>query len=333
MECAGQAIMGKKYPRTYQLVDLGAATPDDKVASAEALGQFLSRPKAQAGDADYVPLFIEEKIDGANLGFSMDPTDFSIRAQNRAHVVCEGLGEQWKGLSTWVDEHRSALYKLLEPFMGSDSAPGAKPGELDEDIEAEGVAASSTSNRGADASDVQIPVLYGEWVKIRHSMFYDRLPGYFVAFDLWTGDRFLTRAELHTLLSNAYDDTTGERIPVVPILHKGPLYVTNMDDGAAGATKDLEHFVEAQVSRFKSAAMAAPGAEKIHGDKTGQHAEGIVLRRELPDGQLLKMKVVRAAFKQGIAETGHFIHQATVTQVVDEEFKWSYPEECFTQAA
>jgi len=285
-----------------------------------------------AGDETYIPIFIEEKVDGANLGFSMDPESWSIRAQNRAHLVCDSIGEQWKGLDTWLEGHSSALYKVLAAFMGINSGTGAPVAE--EDFEAEEVAAASVGEVVA-ASDMKLPVLYGEWLKVKHSMYYDRLPGYFIAFDLWTGERFLTRAELHTALSQAYDDSSGERIPVIPILHHGPFFITSLSRGGKGSSgaKDVENFLDSQLSVFKSLAMAAPGAELEHGDKTGQHVEGIVLRRELPDGGLLKMKVVRGEFQREIVDKGHFMHQKTVVQKVDEEVKWSYPSECFTQAA
>ena len=61
-----------RFPHTPHLVWLGEGTPrDDKVLSHLEVNALLS--------ADVV---VEEKLDGANLGFSLS-TDGGLRAQNR----------------------------------------------------------------------------------------------------------------------------------------------------------------------------------------------------------------------------------------------------------
>lgn len=34
-------------------------------------------------------------------------------------------------------------------------------------------------------------IIFGEWLRARHNIFYDNLPDYFVAFDIWDGYRYL----------------------------------------------------------------------------------------------------------------------------------------------
>lgn len=34
-------------------------------------------------------------------------------------------------------------------------------------------------------------VVYGEWLRARHNIFYDKIPDFFVAFDVWDGHRYL----------------------------------------------------------------------------------------------------------------------------------------------
>ena len=61
-----------RFPHTPHLAWLGAGSPrDDKVLSAAQAQALL------AGE-----VVVEEKLDGANLGFSL-ATDGELRAQNR----------------------------------------------------------------------------------------------------------------------------------------------------------------------------------------------------------------------------------------------------------
>ena len=87
--------------------------------------------------------------------------------------VTSESGSQWKGLTRWVETNELGLRSIL---------------------------AEVTSRK----------VLYGEWLYARHSVAYDKLPAYFVAFDVWDdGEQaFLSRNSFHALLKE-----TG--IPVV----------------------------------------------------------------------------------------------------------------------
>jgi hypothetical protein len=57
-------------------------------------------------------IFIDEKIDGANLGISID-SDWKIIFQNRSHIVHSTSHSQFKGLNNWLDAHRLELCKIL----------------------------------------------------------------------------------------------------------------------------------------------------------------------------------------------------------------------------
>merc|ERR1712224_797920 len=87
----------------------------------------------------------EEKVDGANLGLSLT-TAYEVRVQNRSHYVSAQSHTQFKPLAGWLDEHSWALCQLLEP---------------------------------------EVEILFGEWVAMTHTCSYDKLPGYFLAFDLY----------------------------------------------------------------------------------------------------------------------------------------------------
>ncbi|CAD2220857.1 dual specificity phosphatase [Angomonas deanei] len=124
-----------KFPRTRHLINLGAATRDDLVLDRHDLDHFLR-----------TPIYVEEKIDGANFGISIDPTTYQIVCQNRSHVVSSGYHPQFGKLTPWLAEHSAELYQLL--------VPGRE-------------------------------VLYGEWLVAQHSIHYTKLPDYFIAFDLF----------------------------------------------------------------------------------------------------------------------------------------------------
>ncbi|KAJ7045075.1 ATP dependent DNA ligase [Mycena alexandri] len=88
-----------KFPRTPHLINLGAATSDDILATdLPALsGQHV---------------VITEKVDGANMAFWLS-SDREIRVQNRSHYVSPASHEQFKKLGLWVDTHRAALQRIL----------------------------------------------------------------------------------------------------------------------------------------------------------------------------------------------------------------------------
>ena len=57
-------------------------------------------------------VIVEEKIDGANLGFSLSVTG-QIQAQNRSHFVTQAEHRQFGQLTLWIHEHRSVLVRIL----------------------------------------------------------------------------------------------------------------------------------------------------------------------------------------------------------------------------
>ena len=127
-----------KFPRTRHVLNTGgtAVTRDDLVMDAADARRFF--------DGSTV-VVAEEKVDGANLGFSLSAT-YEVQAQNRSHYVNQQTHAQFKPLGQWIDEHSWALCQLLQP---------------------------------------EVEVLFGEWCYAKHSVAYSRLPGYFVAFDIY----------------------------------------------------------------------------------------------------------------------------------------------------
>lgn len=92
-----------KYPRTRHLFNVGGASRDDLVISPTDATAFLATSKT---------LTIEEKIDGANIGFRL--VNGQVVAQNRAHdEITASTHPQFEALKGWIYRHNDALKCIL----------------------------------------------------------------------------------------------------------------------------------------------------------------------------------------------------------------------------
>jgi len=170
-----------KFPRTPHLFNLGAATMDDIVTS-------LTLPSNP--DAEDTTVVITEKIDGANMGISLD-ANHAFVVQNRSHYVTPNSHVQFSKLATWLRNPRisQALYAIL----------------------------------GADPYFLERYILFGEWMSATHSVTYTKLPDYFIAFDLY--DRSLD----HWATRDVLERVVGARgIALVPIVESGTLRTVSL---------------------------------------------------------------------------------------------------------
>lgn len=95
-----------RFPHTPHLAWLGDGEPrDDKVLSAAEANALLA--------SDVV---VEEKFDGANLGFSLS-ADCDLLAQNRGQYLAEPHAGQFARLPAWISLHRDALLGVLRPSL------------------------------------------------------------------------------------------------------------------------------------------------------------------------------------------------------------------------
>ena len=91
-----------RFPHTPHLAWLGQDTPrDDKVLLALEAEAFLAHT-----------VVLEEKVDGANLGFSVG-ADGAIRAQNRGQYLQRPFSGQFARLNGWLALHEEALIDAL----------------------------------------------------------------------------------------------------------------------------------------------------------------------------------------------------------------------------
>src|SRR3954453_7750265 len=156
----------------------------------------LEGSRLQPGDEDSqsVPfaslagrhLVIEEKLDGANAGISFDANG-RLWLQSRGHFLTGGAREKHFDLfKRWASTHAHALRAALGHRF----------------------------------------VLYGEWLYAKHTIFYDRLPHYFLEFDVLDTETgtFLGTEERRALLD-------GAPVVPVPVLRTGPC--RNLDEVTA----------------------------------------------------------------------------------------------------
>eukprot|EP00117_Sycon_ciliatum_P008898 scpid67490/ scgid11409/ len=156
-----------KFPRTQHLFDAGGSgvSRDDLVMDSGTAELFYTPERGRGAAAGEIIVEVEEKVDGANLGISIDDGG-QLRAQNRSHYVDSSTHKQFSALDGWLEEHRGELYDLLSP--GND-------------------------------------ILYGEWLAAKHSIHYTNLPDLFLAFDLFDrrAQRFCSRRERDRRLSES----------------------------------------------------------------------------------------------------------------------------------
>ncbi|SFJ78624.1 RNA ligase family protein [Jannaschia pohangensis] len=206
-------------------------------------------------------LVFEEKLDGANSALSFDP-DGNLLLQSRGHYLTGGGRERhFALLKTWAAAHAHVLHPVLGDRF----------------------------------------VMYGEWMYAKHTVFYDRLPHYFMEFDVLDRDNaaFLSTAARRSLL-------TGLPIMPVPVVHEGEVL-------------SVEHLSElTRPTPYKSAdwrqalavATERSGSRPDMVDQQTEDsdlAEGLYLKKEDADHVLERFKFVRSDFLQAIeAADGHW---------------------------
>lgn len=91
-----------RFPHTPHLAWFGDGEPrDDKVLSRAEAAEFLVGP-----------IVLEEKVDGANLGFSVG-NGGEVRAQNRGQYLSRPFTGQFSRLNEWLATHEEALFEAL----------------------------------------------------------------------------------------------------------------------------------------------------------------------------------------------------------------------------
>lgn len=203
-----------KFPSTpYIDVENNVNIRTDKVLSKEEVRIFLTHE-----------IYVEEKIDGANLGISFNDKGECL-LQNRGDYLYSPLDGQWALLNNWLNMHEDDIFENLTNEY----------------------------------------ILFGEWCYATHSIKYEALPDWFVAFDIFDKkeNKFFSVQRRNEMLERM-------NVQKVPMLGRGKYSLDQL--------------------------MQFMGKSK-YGNGLG---EGIYLRQD--DGDYLKnrAKIVRNGFKQKI---------------------------------
>jgi hypothetical protein len=214
-------------------------------------------PRADIAELRGRHLVVEEKLDGANAAVSFTP-DGRLLLQSRGHYLVGGPRERhFDRLKAFAAAHKEQLWRVL----------GARY------------------------------VVYGEWLYAKHTIFYDRLPEYFVEFDVLDreADEFLSTARRLELLAPL-------GLAHAPVLAEGPL----------GREDELRRLIGP--SRFKSpawretlgraAAMPPHDAGMVMAQTDPSDLmEGLYIKVEGEGRVLDRLKLVRAGFLQTVADS------------------------------
>lgn len=95
-----------RFPHTPHIAWLAAGEPrEDKVLSPAEVSDLLAHD-----------VVVEEKLDGANLGFSLDEHG-ELRAQNRGQYLSDPHAGQFARIPMWLQQHGDALLAELTPDL------------------------------------------------------------------------------------------------------------------------------------------------------------------------------------------------------------------------
>lgn len=95
-----------RFPHTCHLLWLGEGEPrGDKVLTSHEANVLLENE-----------IIIEEKLDGANLGISLDDTG-ELQAQNRGHYLEKPYNGQFSRLNAWLGQYEYGLKAHLSPEL------------------------------------------------------------------------------------------------------------------------------------------------------------------------------------------------------------------------
>lgn len=213
-------------------------------------------------------LVLEEKIDGANCGISFG-RDGEMYLQSRGHFLNGGYGEKQFGLfKSWAGCCREPLWRTL----------GSRY------------------------------IMYGEWMYAKHTVFYDRLPHYFMEFDIFDKEeeRFFSTKKRKMVLEGA------PFIQSVPVLEQGRY------ERAGDIEKLIGHsrFISAdplQSLREQCRNGRADLEQTLRQTDASGAMEGIYIKVEEGDYVTDRFKFVRHSFLNAILDSeSHWVNRPIV---------------------
>ncbi len=206
-------------------------------------------------------IVVEEKVDGANAGLSFS-ADGELRLQSRGHYLTGGGRERhFSMFKTWAISHKQTLWQKL-----------------------------------ADRY-----IVFGEWLYAKHPIFYDRLPHYFLEFDVFDKEKdiLLTTQARRILLDG---------LPIVS--------VRKLFSGRAESREHLESMIKH--SSYKSYDWL--GSLRLSCVTTGLDPERIISETE--PSHLMEGLYIKVETQDRVARRCKWVRTDFLTKVLDVQTHW-----------
>ena len=238
----------------------------------------LEGSRLQIGDEDcsQVPysalagkyIVVEEKLDGANSGLRFN-ANADMLLQSRGHYLTGGGREKhFKLMQSWAAVQEERLFDLLG----------------------------------------QRYLMYGEWMQAKHTVFYDRLPHYFLEFDLFDVEEgiFLSTTARHEILAES-------PIVSVPVLFEG-IAPRRLQDLLSMLRPSLAKSATWRESLKETALRQGLDPARIERETDASDlSEGLYVKVEDGRQTVDRMKWVRSDFLQTIADNdSHWLSRPVV---------------------
>lgn len=240
--------------------------------------RHLKGSMKQAGDEDLKSvdfsqitgkyLVLEEKVDGANCGIGFS-SGRTMYLQSRGHFLNGGYGErQFDLFKVWAGCFEDRLWRLLGDRY----------------------------------------VLYGEWLYAKHTVFYDRLPHYFMEFDVFDkkeGVFFSTRRRREFLQESSF-------IRSVRVLTEGYFENTEEIEQWIGPSQFISNTAGENFQMQCKKSGVNPETALRQTDLTGT-MEGIYIKVEDGDYVTDRLKFVRNSFLSVILDSeSHWVNRPII---------------------
>lgn len=122
-------------------------------------------------------------------------------------------------------------------------------------------------------------IVYGEWMRACHNIFYDLLPDYFIAFDVWNGSKFLVYDEKTTFLQKL-------DFKQVPLLYRGTIKVQDIFSLVGKSNYSTTELVEGFVIKNYAKSMMGKYVRREFMNGIDEHW----LRKPIKENRLIMWK-------------------------------------------
>ena len=246
--------------------------------------RHIQGSKLQPGDEDLasVPferlagrhVVVEEKMDGANSGISFS-SGSELRLQSRGHYLVGGAREKhFDLLKSWATTHVGGLLNVLGERY----------------------------------------LMYGEWLYAKHTVYYNRLPQYFLEFDILDKHRgdFLSTPARQALLSDV------PFVKSVNILFEGKLKRIEDLTALLGPSHFIGHGHIRQLQR-RAIAQGQDPERVIKETDPSTTMEGLYIKVEENGVVTDRFKYVRASFLTTVIQSeSHWLNRPIIANLLDD---------------